>query len=429
MIYWAPFLHFYQPPTQQHAVLKKISNESYRPLFKMLAEHSNAKLTINMCAVLTEALSDHGASDILASIKHLAGKGQIEFVDSAAYHAILPLIPKEEMARQIELNNKINSKYFEDTYKVRGFFPPEMCYSSEVGHFLSTLGYEWVLLSGIACAQSWPLDEINEIAFPKSTLTLFFRDDVISNRVSFRAVDSATFLQDLASLGNGRKDIYVITAMDAETFGHHIKNWEKIFLGSAFDLIAQAKKAAGLRHGKKGPKEEKNIRAQAPEQFEIVTISELLKKFPKKHSKSPRLSSWSSSKEDIAEKIYYPLWKHPKNRIHNLQWEHLSMVFDFVGEAFHVKDDNQETARFYNESRQILDKALHSCQFWWANKGRMWDINLVNRGLILQEEAIFNAQKAITLSEASEEIERDFYHKVAAARYIADKIRDELISA
>lgn len=428
MIYWAPFLHFYQPPTQQHAVLKKIGNESYRPLFKMLSEHPNSKLTINICAVLTEALSEHGASDILADIKRLAAKGQIEFVDSAAYHAILPLIPKEEMARQVELNNRINSKFFEDTYKIRGFFPPEMCYSSEVGSFLSSIGYEWVILSGIACSQSWPLDEIYNASFPKSTLSVFYRDDIISNRISFRAVDSATFLQDLAGLARGRKDIYVITAMDAETFGHHIKNWEKIFLGQAFDLVSQSKRSAGLVHKRRISKEDKELQAQEKPQFCVVTISELLKKFPKRLAKPPKPSSWSTTKDEITNKIYYPLWKHPKNRIHSLQWEHLNMVFDLTAEAFNIKDNNQETARYYSICREILDKALHSCQFWWANKGRMWDINMVNKGLMLQEEAILNAQKAIAVSEIGEEVETEFYHKVAAARDVANKIRDQLLS-
>ena len=108
MIYWAPFLHFYQPPTQFHAILKKVCNESYRPLLKMLLEYPNAKLTINICGVLTEMLNDHGATDILTNIKKLAQNRQIEFVDCAKYHTILPLIPKKEMRRQIELNNKTN---------------------------------------------------------------------------------------------------------------------------------------------------------------------------------------------------------------------------------------------------------------------------------------------------------------------------------
>ena len=36
MVYWAPILHLYQPPTQFPAVLKRICDESYRPLIALL---------------------------------------------------------------------------------------------------------------------------------------------------------------------------------------------------------------------------------------------------------------------------------------------------------------------------------------------------------------------------------------------------------
>ena len=38
MIIWAPVFHVYQPPTQFPAVLKRICDESYRPLVDLLGE-------------------------------------------------------------------------------------------------------------------------------------------------------------------------------------------------------------------------------------------------------------------------------------------------------------------------------------------------------------------------------------------------------
>ncbi|MBU4346443.1 MAG: hypothetical protein KKH29_03855 [Candidatus Omnitrophica bacterium] len=412
MIYWAPFLHFYQPPTQYGAILKKICNESYRPLLNMLREHQNARVTINICGVLTEMLDEHGASDIISSIKELAINNQIEFVGSAKYHAILPLIPKEEMSRQIELNQATNSYFFKEAYKTRGFFPPEMCYSDEVALILCAMGYEWVLVSGIACADKWPLDKIYKAPFGDSQMQIFYRDDIISNKISFHSIDSVAFLSELINLTQGKKDAYIITAMDAETFGHHIPRWEELFLAKVYEMIdANAGERKAI------------FEAGRKVEIKAVTISELTEIFPAILSKPPKPSSWSSSKEDIAGRNYYSLWKNPHNPLHRRQWEHLRLCVKLVNDACKFKD-NKESERFYGICRALLDKALHSCQFWWANKGRTWDINMINRGLMLQEEAALNAYKSIHTSGAARRTKRHLYHEITALRKVTNKIRD-----
>lgn len=403
MIYWAPFLHFYQPPTQSHDVLERICRESYRPLLKVLRQHLSAKVTINICAVLTEMFNDHGAADIIETIRHIAEDGRLEFVDSARYHAILPLIPKDEAYRQIKQNREANAHFFKDSYKPQGFFPPEMCYSKGLAGLLTEMKYKWVLLSGIACPEHWALSEVYHFYAGEAKLAVFYRDDILSNKVSFRNINAAGFISELTHLAKDRKDTYIITAMDAETFGHHIRNWERLFLAEAFTLF----KKAG---------------------FKIATLSELLRAFPSKDSKPPINSSWSTSREEIAQKNYYPLWRNPGNVVHELQWEYLQICFDSVKRAGHLKDGEQ-ALRFYDIARSLLDKAVYSCQFWWANPGRMWDINLINKGLILQEEALFNAFKSIMVSNAAEKnIRRSVSRKLAAARDISARIRDHLLA-
>jgi len=413
LIYWAPFLHFYQPPTQSYPILEKVSNESYRPLLKMLKKHPKAKITVNICGVLTQMLSEHNGKDIIADFNKLAKNKQIEFVGSAKYHAIIPLIPKDEARRQIELNEETNSLFFADNFRPRGFFMPEMCYSASSGELIREMGYEWVLLSGVSCTDEWPLDVIYRTKAENSNIITFFRDDIVSNKISFRSVDSMGFIAALEYLAKGKKDIYVITAMDAETFGHHIKHWEKLFLGKIFKIIASKKR---------------KIKNQLIPHIRTITMSELLDKFPIKESKPPLNSSWSTTKEDIAIKDYYPLWRNPLNKIHSLQWQHLHICLKLVNAASHVQD-GEEAKHLYEYARASLDKALHSCQFWWANKGRTWSINLINKGLILQEEALFNAYKTLILSKHSEKSKRKFYLQMLAARDIACKLRDRIYAA
>ena len=110
MVYWAPILHFYQPPTQFPAVLKRICDESYRPLIALLGEFERARATVNINGSLTQMLLDCGHQDIVDGLRRLAEGGRIEFLGSAMYHPILPLIPESEIARQIQLNQATNRR-------------------------------------------------------------------------------------------------------------------------------------------------------------------------------------------------------------------------------------------------------------------------------------------------------------------------------
>src|SRR4030042_6276880 len=141
MIYWAPLLHFYQPPTQHHWVLKKVGEESYRPLIKLFKELPNAKVTVNINGVLTEMLDEHGMSDVIEGLRELGERGQLEFTGSAKYHPILPLIPQDEGVRQIVHNFNTNRRLLGKSFAPAGFFPPELAYSEDILRQVVESGY------------------------------------------------------------------------------------------------------------------------------------------------------------------------------------------------------------------------------------------------------------------------------------------------
>jgi alpha-amylase/alpha-mannosidase (GH57 family) len=427
MIYWAPFLHLYQPPTQFHAVLKKICRESYRPLLDVFEANPKAKVTVNICGVLTESLMDHGASDVVERMKKLAERGQLEFVGTSKYHAILPLIPPQEALRQIELNQKTNAYFFKKSFSPKGFFPPEMCYSKDILGPINKTGHKWILISGVACQDEWPMDKIYQIKSGNSSISVFFRDDILSNKISFHSIDGKGFLEHLKGVFSAKKDAYVITAMDGETFGHHIQNWEKLFLAKVYDVLTSEENIGkDIKQRVDLAKSFKDfLSGDMAGKIKVVTISELLDIFPKGKFIEPRPSSWSSSIEDIEYHNYYPLWLGNDNEVHGLQWELVKICIEMVYKAQEVAT-NSDAKNFANISRMLLDRALHSCQFWWASRRPMWDINLVNKGILMQDEVLLNAYKAIKFSPCNEDIKREYYHKIVASRDLINKIRDWL---
>ncbi len=428
MIYWAQLLHFYQPPTQVPSMLKKICDESYRPLLQVFEEYPNACVTINFNGVLTDMLIDCGHKDIIEGLRGLAENGQLEFTGTGKYHPILPLIPSQEVKRQIDLNTQTNRHFFGKAYEPQGFFPPEMCYSQDILQPIINSGYRWIILSGIACPAEWPMDVIYKVECEGQNLMLFFRDDVLSNRISFQDLGAKEFVAHLEEWQGKRENIYVVTAMDAETYGHHIQGWERTFLAKVYEeLEPSAEPLEEVKQAKAlaGQHAALLTNNEAAAKIQMVTISQLLDLFPRGQTIEPRPSSWSTTADDMKAGNYYPLWRDEKNEVHRLQWEHLNICIELVNEALQCAD-NEESRHSATIARGLLDRAEHSCQMWWASHRPMWDINLIHMGMLDQLRTVVNAYRAINKSGASEETKREYYYRIVAARNLRNKLEDRL---
>ncbi|MFX1339879.1 MAG: hypothetical protein ACFFDK_14800 [Promethearchaeota archaeon] len=379
--YWAPLLHIYQPPTQDIKILREINKDCYKPLFSVLEQHDNPKFTLNINGVLIEMLYEIDLGDTMEQLKNLVSESKIEIVGTAKFHPILPLIPNKEIYHQIQMNEEINRKEFGNIWEKKGFFPPELAVSSEITRIVRELGYKWILQSGIACpveekGVDWPY---NKIYRAPNGLQLYFRDDILSNKISFKKITAQEFIKDIKIKYKDKKqdyknNTYILTAMDGETFGHHIKNYEKMFLGKTLELLTEK------------------------EGIETIFISDLDQYFPvAKKEIIPKESSWSTSYQDILDQIPYPLWKHPDNNIHKYYWKIVKSLNELIDLADSLDLTKKwEIENYYNTARWFYDRGLHSCPTWWANpQNGTWSPNLIYNGLELLLKAALNAQMAL----------------------------------
>ena len=388
MIYWAPILHLYQPPTQEIDILRLINKECYKPLFSVIEDHENAKFCLNINGCLIDLLYEFGMADTLDLLKNLVSENKIEIMGTAKFHPILPLIPEKEAYHQVRMNELVNRREFGSIWQRKGFFPPELAISTEILKLVHKLGYKWIIMSGIACPIEWAYDKIYSLP---TGLQLFFRDEILSNKISFKQITAKKFIKSLKNIFKSeskkeRNDKYIITAMDGETFGHHIKNYEKTFLGEALDLIS-------------------NNNDIKEEKIEIVLISELPNHFPIIDKKIiPRNSSWSTTYDDIKAKVPYPLWKHPDNNIHKYYWKIMKSLNNLLDLADNLDlTKNWEIANYYNTARWFYDRGVYSCPIWWANpQSGMWSPNLIYKGLELLMKAALNAQLALVRAGKNE---------------------------
>lgn len=333
-MYWANFLHIYQPPTQTKDILDRVANESYRKIIGGLLDNPSAKVTLNINGVLTEMLAVNGYQDVIDGIKTLLDRGQMELTASAKYHPLLPKMPDEVIVRQIQHNHDTNRKYFGDLYNPKGFFPPEMAYNEHVGEVVKKLGYKWVILDEMAC--SVPYDPTKTYKNAEG-LNFFFRERGASFKILSAQLGTAQSV--IREFGDRiPRQEYLLTAMDGETFGHHRLGLEQLLLE-----IYQSK------------------------ELPTVTISQLLDLFPDSIEVTPRSSTWALMPRDVQKNTPFSRWDDPTNPIHQKQWELTEM-------AIALSQNEQE------DGKHLLDQSLHSDQYWWASAKPWWSLEMIERG-------------------------------------------------
>lgn len=341
---WANFLHIYQPFDQQPDILEAIVAQSYRPILENLQKNKNVHLTLNINGALLDLFDKYGYKDLINIMKEAGLEGRLEFTSSAKYHAFLPFMNKDEIIRQIKMNDETNKSYLGEAYKPQGFFPPEMAFKEELVPIIEELGFKWIILDEIAVnGKTDTVDYTKLYKIKNSSLFVYFRERRMSNLIMSAVVRSPETLKE-AMAQDLKSSRYLITAMDGETFGHHRPGLEKLL----FDIFS------------------------TPE-FDLVKISDLPKFYTDIVEVSPVKSTWASSPNDIEKGIQFLSWSDPENTIHKWQWELLHLV------QTQVYALNKKSAA-YPIARKMMDSALASDHFWWASAKPWWSMEMIEDG-------------------------------------------------
>ena len=365
-MYWANFLHIYQPPIQTEHILKRVVNESYRRIIAELKKSPDDKLTLNIPACLTELLDEYGFGDVIDDLRLLLERGQIELTGTAKYHPLLPKIPKSEVIRQIKLDRETNRRYFGEHYKPRGFFPPEAAYNRELAEVVADLGFEWILVEELSYNGTFGAVEYDRTYDVEGLdLKIFFREREASFKILSGQLGTVKLFEDYLA-DRLDKDLYLLTAMDGETFGHHRPGMEKLL----FEVY-------------KSPK------------VPTVTISQLLKLFPRTETVKTLPSTWALMEKDIEKNAPFSRWDDPENEVHQLQWELTRLAI----EAGSKKD---------SPARPLLDRSLHSDQYWWASARPWWSVEMIERGANELEDTVL----ASDLPEVDKKRARELYYQI-----------------
>ena len=373
-MYLALVLHIYQPPTQYPEMVRRITEQSYTKIVDLLERFPKAKITLNIPGSLSGQLLEMDYEALLGRIRRLSERGQVELTGTAAYHPILPHLPKTEIVRQIKINTSINTSFFGSSYQPRGFFPPELGYSKGVGEVLEELGFQWVFVGGTALAD-WQKFVAFVYVRKGGRLFAFPREDTLSWRIAFGRLRTLVGLRRAIGRGELAKQQYAVVAMDGETFGHHQPR--------QLELLEQLFSRSDTDGG-----------------VPLVSVSELVTLFSRRKEVDVALSTWGYTEWVDGERVWVR-WRNPQNPLHTLLKKFQELSFRSVTE-----NDAK--------SRQILDRALCSDTFWWASGRPYKHPGMVERGSRLFLDAILSSESATTFQKQEA---RELHHTISRMGY------------
>jgi hypothetical protein len=371
---WANFLHIYQPPTQKPYWVNRVTDESYRKIFHLLLKNPTARTTMNINGVLLDLLNKNGHYDVIDAIKKLVSRGQLELTGSAKYHPLLPFLPESEIIRQIKLNEETVFHYLGSGVQLKGFFPPEMGFSIEIARIVADLGYQWIIVDELSFPKNQGPqrhDRIYQVANLQN-FHIFFRERRMSWVILSGQIGTGKLL--IQSLGERlKKNEYLLTAMDGETFGHHRPGLETLL----FEIYKS-------------------------DELQTVKISDLPNLFARREETKPLSSTWALMEKDLEKEKPFARWYDEENTIHQAQWGLTKLAIETV-------QNMQKDAPGYEKVRQALDMALHSDQYWWASARPWWSIEMIERGAKDLYDVVVSASG---VSEKIKKKAETLYHKI-----------------
>ncbi len=340
MHYITFLFHIYQPPVQDNKILAKIVEQSYGPLTRLIRQNHDLKCSLNINFSLVELLNGT-FPQVIENIRSAYEYGNLELTATGAYHPLFPLIPLKEVKRQIAINQAGNRRLLSAAYNPEGIFPPELAFDGPLVSLFKTLGYKWTIADD-SNVQYYGVEVPYNNVYSFNGFAVFLRSNLWANRfANYRGEwpRGKDFVEELlGSLDRwmGDDDGYMIIALDGETFGHHHPALDDVFLSGVFEALHSAGDRLRTAH-----------------------LADLLCQFPIVPSFIPP-GSWSTDQADTRNRDFFSWWKSRRNRIHQLQWQFTNLVLEKVRRL-----DEEEI----NED---MDRALYSCQFWWAS---YWKFN------------------------------------------------------
>lgn len=282
-------------------------------------------MTFNITGSLLLQLEQLKAYEFFDLVKELIGEKKIEIITSALYHPLIPITPKDVVARQIENNSEVLRRLL-GVQEVLGFFPPELAVNSE---YLKLIDGRYIVVDETALKYRGKMR--NALVLYEGKYLLLNNRHVCDLLRGYPALLTAERVMNLIQKNCDEKGL-LITANDAELFGHHYA--ERLEVLS--DLLDT-------------------------NEITYLKVSEAVTLFRKS--------------VPVVSKVFDSTWQDSRGfRLWNanvLQKKYLHLL-QMVYELTHHHLDH--------EAEDFLDQAYSSCYLYWLSNWPWWHPDFVGKG-------------------------------------------------
>lgn len=377
---WTLIPHFYQPPTQSLILTEQVLRSCYLPFLDILLNHPEVEVSVNFSASLILQLERIHNHDFFSKLKTLVERNQIEFLNSAIFHPILPITPPDVIQRQIKENTTVLER-FTSISPVPGFFPPELAIDEKTIQLLEKTGVEFVIVDESSVNPDFNLNIINKPAIQKcNNLTLLVSSRSLTEL--FRSYPTELKAEQLIKFIEGQisnDQLPIICATDVEVFGHHYSERVQL-LKDLFDS-----------------KKFKFIKA--------TTALDQAKSTKKLEIKNIAPSSWQTSVEDLKSSIPFSLWNSKTNPLQQKYYQLAEMAYRSL---FKVESETttENISHTVHSAQNHFDQGISSCHSYWLSNKPWWHPDMVDLGA----KNLIKCIRSLPIEVEKKQQAENFYH-------------------
>ena len=213
-------------------IFKKVTAKSYKPMLDLLEQNMSKYPSFKISLSITGTWLDQAEKwepDLIAQIKRMVERGQVEIVGETYYHSLAFYFDREEFEAQVEQHAAKIKELFGVTPKV--FRNTEFAYNDELAKWADESGYKGILAEGWDKILGWRSP--NHVYRPTgcNNLKLLLKNYRLSDDIAFR-FSNRSWSEWPLTVSKYQKWLdddclrgpLINLFMDFETFGEH--QWE-----------------------------------------------------------------------------------------------------------------------------------------------------------------------------------------------------------
>ena len=181
------FHDHYNSRQSNERIFKKVTDKSYRPMLELLERNMlqfpGFKISLSITGTWLEQAAKW-APDLIAQIRHMVQRGQVEIVGETYYHSLAFFHDQNEFALQVAEHSRIIKKLFGVTPQV--FRNTELAYNDSLAHWAEQQGYKAILAEGWDKILDWRSPNYVYRPTGCNNIKLLLKNYRLSDDIAFR---------------------------------------------------------------------------------------------------------------------------------------------------------------------------------------------------------------------------------------------------